>query len=267
MAVHLERPGAGVAARHRRGRESLTLLGPYAALLPTLLIIGLFTLYPVAYAAYLSVHHYILSQPFAHPFVGLQNFQEVITGSYVQASLVATAIYTVLAVPMILVLGLLAALLLNTSLCIAAVLRVIIVLPWAIPAVIAGIMWQWLFSDNYGVINGLLYATGLIHHYERGVQYLAIRYTERLADAGAVRSVGSRGDPYDSALAEAVNGLYKAEVIRKRGPWRSLEQVELATAEWVDWWNHRRLHSAIDDMPPAEYEALYYQQRAAAAAA
>ena len=109
--------------------------------------------------------------------------------------------------------------------------------------------------------------TGLIHHYERGVQYLAIRYTERLADAGAVRSVGSRGDPYDSALAEAVNGLYKAEVIRKRGPWRSLEQVEMATAEWVDWWNHRRLHSAIDDMPPAEYEALYYQQRAAAAAA
>jgi putative transposase len=92
-------------------------------------------------------------------------------------------------------------------------------------------------------------------------QYLAIRYTERLADAGAVRSVGSRGDSYDNALAEAVNGLYKAEVIRKRGPWRSLEQVELATAEWVDWWNQRRLHGAINDMPPAEYEALYYQQR------
>ena len=109
--------------------------------------------------------------------------------------------------------------------------------------------------------------TGLIHHSDRGVQYLAIRYTERLADAGAMRSVGSRGDSYDNALAEAVNGLYKAEVIRKRGHWRSLEQVELATAEWVDWWNHRRLHSAIDDMPPAEYEALYYQQRAAAAAA
>jgi putative transposase len=103
--------------------------------------------------------------------------------------------------------------------------------------------------------------TGLIHHSDRGVQYLAIRYTERLADAGAVRSVGSRGDSYDNALAEAVNGLYKAEVIRKRGPWRSLEQVELATAEWVDWWNQRRLHGAINDMPPAEYEALYYQQR------
>ena len=109
--------------------------------------------------------------------------------------------------------------------------------------------------------------TGLIHHSDRGVQYLSIRYTERLEDAGAVRSVGSRGDSYDNALAEAVNGLYKAELIRKRGPWRSLEQVELATAEWVDWWNQRRLHGAINDMPPAEFEALYHQQRVAAAAA
>jgi putative transposase len=109
--------------------------------------------------------------------------------------------------------------------------------------------------------------SGLIHHSDRGVQYLSIRYTERLEDAGAVRSVGSRGDSYDNALAEAVNGLYKAEVIRKRGPWRSLEQVELATAEWVHWWNHRRLHSAIGDVPPAEFEALYHQQCDAADAA
>ena len=165
MAVRVEGPTASLAARRRRGRASLVLLGPYAALLPTLAIIGLFTLYPLAYAVYLSVHHYILSQPFGHPYSGLQNFQEVITGSYFQASVIATAIYTVLAVPMILVFGVLAALLLNTSLRIAAVLRVLIVLPWAIPTVVAGIMWQWLFSDNYGVINGLLYATGLIHHY------------------------------------------------------------------------------------------------------
>jgi putative transposase len=108
---------------------------------------------------------------------------------------------------------------------------------------------------------------GLIHHSDRGVQYLSIRYTERLADAGAVCSVGSRGDSYDNALAEAVNGLYKAELIRTRGPWRSLEQVELATAEWVDWWNQRRLHGAISDMPPVEFEALYHQQREAIQAA
>ena len=109
--------------------------------------------------------------------------------------------------------------------------------------------------------------SGLIHHSDRGVQYLSIRYTERLAETGAVCSVGSRGDSYDNALAEAVNGLYKAEVIRKSGPWRSLEHVELATAEWVDWWNNRRLHSAVGDIPPAEYEANYHQQRTAADAA
>ena len=82
-----------------------------------------------------------------------------------------------------------------------------------------------------------------------------------------MNSVGSKGDSYDNALPESVNGLYKAEVIRKSGPWRSLEQVELATAEWVDWWNHRRLHNAIGDVPPAEFEALYHHQDEAADAA
>jgi putative transposase len=108
---------------------------------------------------------------------------------------------------------------------------------------------------------------GLVHHSDRGVQYLSIRYTERVAEVGALSSVGSRGDSYDNAMAESINGLYKAEVIHRQGPWRSLEQVELATATWVDWWNHRRLHSALRDVPPAEYEALYHQQRDAARAA
>jgi putative transposase len=101
---------------------------------------------------------------------------------------------------------------------------------------------------------------GLVHHSDRGVQYLAIRYTERLADAGAVNSVGSKGDSYDNALAESVNGLYKAELIRRRRSWRTVEEVELATAGWVDWWNHRRLHSACGDIPPAEFEAAYARQ-------
>ena len=87
-------------------------------------------------------------------------------------------------------------------------------------------------------------------------QYLSIRYTERLAEAGAVTSVGSRGDSYDNALAETTIGLYKTELIRRRGPWRGLDDLELATLEWVDWYNHRRLHSACDDVPPAEYETL-----------
>jgi len=99
---------------------------------------------------------------------------------------------------------------------------------------------------------------GLIHHSDRGSQYVSIRYTERLTEAGIVPSVGSVGDSYDNALAETINGLYKAEVIHRRGPWRSFEVVELATLEWVDWFNHRRLLEPIGNIPPAEAEQRYY---------
>jgi transposase InsO family protein len=99
---------------------------------------------------------------------------------------------------------------------------------------------------------------GLVHHSDRGVQYVSITYTERLAEAGLVPSVGSVGDSYDNALAETINGLYKAEVIWRRGPWRSFEAVELATLEWVDWFNTRRLLEPIGNIPPAEAEANYY---------
>jgi putative transposase len=101
----------------------------------------------------------------------------------------------------------------------------------------------------------------LVHHSDRGSQYLSIRYTQRLAAEGAVASVGSRGDSFDNALAEAVNGLYKAELIGRRGPWRTAEQVELATLAWVQWFNERRLHGAIGDIPPAEHEAIHYRQQ------
>ena len=99
----------------------------------------------------------------------------------------------------------------------------------------------------------------LIHHSDRGSQYVSIRYTERLADAGIEPSVGSVGDSYDNALAETINGLYKAEVIHRRS-WRNLQDVELATLEWVDWFNHKRLLGPIGDIPPAEAEANYHQQ-------
>jgi transposase InsO family protein len=89
-------------------------------------------------------------------------------------------------------------------------------------------------------------------------QYVSIKYTERLAEAGLVPSVGSVGDSYDNALAETISGLYKYEVIRRRGPWRSMEAVEFATLEWVDWFNNRRLLSSIGHVPPAEAEAAYY---------
>jgi putative transposase len=94
-------------------------------------------------------------------------------------------------------------------------------------------------------------------------QYLSLRYTERLADAGIEPSVGRRGDSYDNALAESVIGLFKAEVIRRKGPWRTLEAVEFATLTWLDWFNHRRLLEPIGDVPPAEYEARYHEQAVA----
>ena len=101
---------------------------------------------------------------------------------------------------------------------------------------------------------------GLVHHSDRGSQYLAIRYTERLAEAGIEPSVGSVGDSYDNALAETVIGLFKTELIHPRGPWRSREAVEFATLEWVDWFNHRRLLEPIGNVPPAEAEVRYYDQ-------
>ena len=101
---------------------------------------------------------------------------------------------------------------------------------------------------------------GLVHHSDRGVQYVSIRYTERLVEAGIEPSVGSVGDSYDNALAESVIGLFKTEVIRRRGPWRSLEAIEFATLEWVDWFNNRRLLGPIGNIPPAEAEERYYVQ-------
>lgn len=100
---------------------------------------------------------------------------------------------------------------------------------------------------------------GLVHHSDRGVQYVSIRYTERLAEAGIEPSVGSVGDSYDNALAETINGLYKAEVIHRQS-WKNREAVELATLTWVDWFNHRRLLAPIGNIPPAEAEEVYYRQ-------
>ena len=99
---------------------------------------------------------------------------------------------------------------------------------------------------------------GLVHHSDRGSQYVSIKYTERLVEAGIEPSVGTVGDSYDNALAETINGLYKTEVIRRRGPWKSLEAVEFATLEWVDWFNHRRLLEPIGNIPPAEAEQRYF---------
>ena len=103
--------------------------------------------------------------------------------------------------------------------------------------------------------------SALVHHSDRGVQYGAIRYTERLADAGAVASVGSRGNSYDNALAEGFNSLFKAELVRNKGPWRGMTDLEIAVAEYIDWFNHRRLHSEIGMIPPIEAERQHYDSK------
>jgi len=103
---------------------------------------------------------------------------------------------------------------------------------------------------------------GLIHHSDRGSQYISIRYSERLAEAGIEPSVGSRGDSYDNALAETINGLYKTELIHRCGPWKTKEALELATLKWLHWFNHQRLLEPIGYIPPAEAEANYWRQLA-----
>ncbi|WP_083148359.1 IS3 family transposase, partial [Mycobacterium intermedium] len=109
--------------------------------------------------------------------------------------------------------------------------------------------------------GGIFDLKDVVHHTDRGSQYTSIRFTERLAEAGIQPSVGAVGSSYDNALAETINGLYKTELIKPRKPWRTIEEVELATAEWVDWFNHRRLYEYCGDIPPAELEAVYYAQR------
>lgn len=104
----------------------------------------------------------------------------------------------------------------------------------------------------------------VIHHSDKGSQYTSIRYTDRLVQAGCNPSVGSTGDSYDNALAESVIGLYKTELVHRRGPWRTIDDLELATLEWVDWYNNRRIHSSIGNKPPIEHEAAYYRDRVTA---
>jgi putative transposase len=107
--------------------------------------------------------------------------------------------------------------------------------------------------------EGVTDLTGLIDHHDRGAQYTSIAYTERLSEAGIDPSIGTTGDSYDNALAETINGLYKTELIKPRGPWRTADHIEIATLEWVDWFNHRRLYQHCGDVPPAELEAAYYR--------
>jgi multiple sugar transport system permease protein len=140
-------------------------LYPYATIFPVLLVVALFTVYPLLHSVYLSVHENVLTRPFDNDFVGLQNFREVVTGYYFWRSLWSTAVFAFMAVAAVSLYGLGVALLLNQAVAGSALLKVVVLLPWAIPAVISGIIWRWIFDGDYGVLNGLLLVAGAIERY------------------------------------------------------------------------------------------------------
>lgn len=154
--------------REKRPRDSKRLFErvyPFASVLPALLVIVLFTIYPVFFALRSSFYQYIMTKPRLHPFVGLKNFSDVITSYYFKTSLINTGIYTVAAVAGVMIFGVLVALLLNSRLRSVNALKIIILLPWAIPAVVAGLMWKWILNSDFGILSGVLYAVGLIKTY------------------------------------------------------------------------------------------------------
>jgi multiple sugar transport system permease protein len=138
---------------------------PYASVIPAMLLIILFTIYPIFYALRISVYQNILTKPNSHPFVGLKNFHDVVTSYYFKNSLINTSIYTIASVSGVLIFGLIVALLLNTKMRSVNALKVIILLPWAIPAVVAGLMWKWILNSDFGILNGILYSVGAIKSY------------------------------------------------------------------------------------------------------
>lgn len=138
---------------------------PYLSILPVFLVIALFTIYPVLYSLWISLHRYVLTQPKSHPFVGLRNFSETIGSYYFTNSIAVTGIYAVAAVLGVIVFGLLVALFLNTRVRTAGIVKILILLPWAIPAVTSGLLWKWLLNADFGALNGLLYSLGIINNY------------------------------------------------------------------------------------------------------
>jgi multiple sugar transport system permease protein len=150
---------------HGNSNRSRGSVFSYASILPALLVIGLFTIYPVFYAVRISFYQYVLTKPKSHPFIGLKNFHDVITSYYFKDALVNSAVYTVAAVTGVMLFGFIVALLLNSKIRTVTLLKVLILLPWAIPAVVAGLMWKWILNSDFGILNGILYSTGVIKTY------------------------------------------------------------------------------------------------------
>jgi ABC-type sugar transport system permease subunit len=153
------------AARQRQGIRLGRKVYPYLSILPAIVVIALFAIYPIIHAVRMSFYKYLLTRPNEHPFVGLGNFTEVVTSYYFKNSIQITALYTVAAVIGVVLYGLGVALLLNSSIRLAGPLKIVILLPWALPAVVSGLLWKWILNADFGIFNGLLYALGLIESY------------------------------------------------------------------------------------------------------
>jgi ABC-type sugar transport system permease subunit len=198
----------------------------YLTLLPALLVVAGFTVYPLVYSVYLSLHREILTDPLNHPFTGLTNYAQVLGSYYLVSSTLSTIIFAVLAVPAVLVFGLAVALLLNQSFAGSAFLRVVILLPWAMPAVISGIVWRWIFNGDYGVLNTLLSSLGIIH------QYIPWLSTPATARAGLVVAQVWREGPlaaifFLAALQTIPRELYSAAKVDGGGQWSAFRHVTL----------------------------------------
>ncbi len=201
-------------------------LYPYLSILPALLAIALFTIYPILYAARISVYRYILTRPKDRPFVGLQNFREVVTSYYFHNSLQITAVYTVAVLVTLLIFGFLVALLLNSKARLTGVLRIFILWPWAIPAAVSGLLWKWLLNADFGALNGFLYSLGLIDRY---IPFLA---NPTLAKIGLVMAHVWKETPlvaifFLAGLQLIPNELYEAAKIDGGGAWSTLRHITL----------------------------------------
>lgn len=197
---------------------------PYVSISVPLLILALFTIYPVLYAVKISFYQYILTKPKAHPFIGLKNFQEVISSYYFRNSLVNTGVYTIAAVIGVVIFGLLVALLLNSKVRTANVLKIIILLPWAIPAVVAGLMWKWILNSDFGILNGILYGLGIIKEY---IPFLA---TPQLAKISLVMAQIWKEGPlatifFLAGLQLIPEELYEAARMDGGGGWRIFRHI------------------------------------------
>jgi multiple sugar transport system permease protein len=199
---------------------------PYLSILPAFLVIALFTIYPILYAVRISFYQYLLTRPKSHPFIGLKNFQEVINSYYFQNSLTITTIYTIAAVIGVIIFGLGVALLLNSQIRLANFLKIFILLPWAIPAVVGGLLWKWILNSDFGILNGILYSLGLIKDY---IPFLA---NPTLAKISIILAHIWKEGPlvsifFLSGLQLIPDELYEAARIDGGGGWRIFRMITL----------------------------------------